>query len=284
MGPLESRVVERRLLRSIVLTVVVLVGMPTVAPQGTQATSRFRITLPKDDAELLIEGKTIADTGTSREVRWPPLESGRTFVFTFTARWRPNGYTVITRNKRVEFKAGDDVAVDLSRGDPNDRATIRYVPTPGDVVAAMIELAGIKEDDVVFEPGTGDGRIVIAAVRAGAKEGVGIDIDPDRVAEARANVREAKLEHTIDIRLGDALDVKDLSRASVVFLYMGEEFDLLMRPLLWKQLKVGARVVSHQFTMGDWKPDKTVYVSDYVDDAYQLHLWTITEEIKKNVR
>ena len=94
-------------------------------------------------------------------------------------------------------------------------------------------------------------------MRAGASKGVGIDIDAERVADANTNVRSAQLEDRIEIRLGDALDIKDLSDATVVFLYMGEHFNLLLRPSLWKQLKVGTRVVSHRFTMGDWSPDRT---------------------------
>ena len=105
--------------------------------------------------------------------------------------------------------------------------------------------------------------------KAGARKGVGIDIDPDRVADSRAKVKEAGLEDKIEIRLGDALDIGDLSAATVVFLYMGDHFNLLIRPILWRELKVGARVVSHRFTMGDWKPDKTVAVSSDEGGEYQ---------------
>ena len=147
----------------------------------------------------------------------------------------------------------------------------------------MIKLAGVGPTDVVFEPGCGDARITIAAVKAGARKGVGIDIDPDRVAESRKLVKDAGLENRIEIRQGDALDIRDLSEATVVFLYMGDHFNLLIRPHLWRELKVGARVVSHRFTMGDWKPDRTVSVG--IDDSpeYELHLWTVTEELKRKM-
>jgi uncharacterized protein (TIGR03000 family) len=226
-------------------------------------------------------GEAIAGKGASRSFETAPLEAGSTQRYTFVATWAPNGYTTITRTKTVSFRAGERVAVDLTADDPHDRARIRYVPTPEDITDAMIKLAGVTTEDVVYEPGCGDARITIAAVRAGAKKGVGIDIDPDRVADSRARVKEAGLDNRIDIRLGDALDIKDLSEASVVFLYMGDQFNLLIRPLLWKQLKVGARVVSHRFTMGDWKPDKTVSVDGYDSSEWELHLWTITEEIKR---
>jgi hypothetical protein len=101
------------------------------------------------------------------------------------------------------------------------------------------------------------------------------------VTEAKANVKAAGLADKIDIRLGDALDIKDFSDATVVMMYMGDEFNALIRPVLWKQLKVGTRVVSHRFTMGDWKPDRTVTVKGEDGDEYLLHLWTITEDAKK---
>jgi uncharacterized protein (TIGR03000 family) len=230
---------------------------------------------------LLFENELTQTTGTDREWETPPLDPGRIYEYTFLARWRPNNYTVMTRKKTVRFKAGDAVVVDLIRDDPNDRAEIRYVPTPDFIVAEMIKLAGITSDDVVFEPGCGDARITIAAVKAGARRGVGIDLAVDRVADSRKQVSAAMLQDKIDIRLGDALDIKDLSDATVVFLYMGEEFDLLLRPILWKQLKIGTRIVSHRFVMGDWPPDRTIPVGRPTDDDVSLvHLWTITKEIK----
>lgn len=258
------------------------VAQGSVSSGAPQVKSRFKVSLPQDDTTLLIEGRPIEATGKSREFETPPLEPGKRYEYELTAEWQPNTYTVITRNLTVQFTAGDEVTVDLTTDDPNDRARIRYVPTPDHLVKAMIELAKITKDDVVYEPGCGDARITIAAVRAGASRGVGIDIDRDRVAESKANVRAANLEDQIEIRLGDALDIHDLSNATVVFLYMGDEFDLLIRPILWKQLKVGARVVSHRFTMGHWKPDETIDMT--LDDGPEyLHLWTITNEVKERI-
>lgn len=250
---------------------------PVVAT--TQVQSRFNVTVPTDGAELLVEGTDTNTTGRSRVLESGLLEPGKLYEYTFTAKWRPNAYTAIIRNKTVRFTAGEEVTVDLTTDDSNDRAEIRYVPTPDFVAMAMVGLANVTPDDVVYEPGCGDARITIAAVRAGAKKGVGIDIAAERVAESRANVTAAGLDDRVEIRLGDALDIKDLSDATVVFLYMGNEFNMLIRPILWAQLKVGARVVSHGFTMGDWRPDTTVNTGD--DENYELHLWIITEEIKK---
>jgi precorrin-6B methylase 2 len=175
------------------------------------------------------------------------------------------------------------MSVDLTVSDPTDRVRVIYVPTPADIAEEMIRLAGVTANDVVYEPGCGDARITIAAVKAGAKRGVGIDIDPERVTESRAGVAAAGLADKIDIRLGDALDIPDLPEATVVFLYMGDHFNLLIRPNLWKQLNVGARVVSHRFLMGDWKPDRTVTVNSAEGGEYELHLWTVTAELKRKL-
>ncbi len=248
---------------------------------ATQITSRITVTVPHDATALVVDGQPIQGAGTFRTFDTPPLEAGTTYRYTFTATWQPNTYTTITRSKTVSFRAGDGVAVDLTIDDPNDRARVQYVPTPSDIADEMVKLAGVNAEDVVFEPGCGDARITIAAVKGGAMRGVGIDIDPERVADSRARVNEAGLADKIEIRLGDALDIPDLSAATVVFLYMGDHFNLLLRPILWRELEVGARVVSHRFAMGDWKPDKTVSVSSLEGGEYELHLWTVTEELKR---
>jgi hypothetical protein len=108
-----------------------------------------------------------------------------------------------------------------------------------------------------------------------------VDIDPTLAEISYARVKAAGLEDKIEIYWGNALDI-DMSEATVVFLFMGEGFNRVIRPMLWKQLPVGARVVSNDFAMGDWEPDKTVRV-DTPDRTYVLYLWTITPEIKERV-
>jgi uncharacterized protein (TIGR03000 family) len=244
-------------------------------------TSRVLVTVPADDAELAVDGDAIAGAGPSREFETRPLETG-THSLTFTVTWEPNTYTKMTRSKTVAFRAGETVRVDLSVDDPADRVRVIYVPTPADVSAAMVDLAAVGSRDVVYEPGCGDARITIAAIRAGAPRGICVDIDPARALESKANVDSAGFAGRIDVREGDALDVKDLSDVSVVFLYMGDHFNLLIRPVLWRELKVGSRIVSHRFTMGDWQPDRTITVTSDDGLTYDLHLWTITEEIKRS--
>lgn len=258
---------------------------PLVAqPPAATTKSKLVITVPEPDSELYIEGRPTKTTGVHREFETPNLEAGKTYEYDFKVSWRPNNYTVLTRTRSVQFQAGESITVDLTKDVGTEKAVIRYVPTPNDIVEKMVELAKLKKDDVTFELGCGDARISVAAVKAGAKKAVGIDLDPERIEEAKATVKAAGVADKVEIRKGDALDVQDLSDASVVFLYMGDEFNALVRPTLWKQLKPGSRVVSHRFTMGDWKPDQTLKVTGEDGDQYELHIWTVTDEVKKKVK
>ena len=243
------------------------------------AKSKLKITVPQDDAKLMIEGKETKPTGPTREFETPELEVGKLYEYTFVVTWDPNNYTKMTRTKSVEFKGGEDVVADLSKADPKtDKAVIRWVPTPDDIVTEMIKLGGVKKDDVVYEPGPGDARVLIASVKAGAKKAVGIEIDPKKADESKEAVKKAKLEKEITIIEGDALKDRDYSEATVVMLYMGNEFNSLLRPVLEKQLKPGTRIVSHRFIIGDWAPDKTIKVTGADGDEYTLHLWTVKEK------
>src|SRR5207245_485471 len=191
-----------------------------------------------------------------------------------------NNYTTITRTRKVSVMAGQEVDADLRQADDKqpDKIVIRYVPTPKEVVEAMLKLAEVGKDDVVYDLGCGDGRIVITAVeKFGAQRGVGVDIDPQRIRESKDNARAHQVADRVEFRQGDVLDIKDLSSASVVTLYMSDDLNLRLRPILQKTLKPGARVVSHRFTMGDWKPLKTITVTDRDGEKYRLHLWKIGE-------
>jgi uncharacterized protein (TIGR03000 family) len=252
---------------------------PQALPQGlAERRLAVVVTLPAEDAQLAVNGETVAGQGSSRELDMPL--DGDSDEVTFTATWMPNTYTTMTRSKTVSVRTGEALRVDLSVEAPGDRVRVIYVPTPIDVAEAMVELASVGPDDVVYEPGCGDARITIAAIRKGARRGICVDIDGERARESGANVAAAGLSNRIDVREGDALDVKDLSDVSVVLLYMGDHFNMLIRPVLWRELKVGSRIVSHRFGMGDWPPDKTITVGD---GTYELHLWTITDEIKRRI-
>ena len=254
------------------------------APTGTTTSplpAHVTVLVPTPTTELRVQNEVLSSpTGTSRTIETRPLEAGRDYDYTFVAEWTPSNYEVMTRTQTVRVHRGDTVVVDLTHASSTDRMRIRYVATPDEVVAMMVDLAGVTSSDVVFEPGCGDARITIAAVQAGARRGVGIDIDAALVARAQQTVRMKGLQDTVDIRLGDALDIKDLSEATVVFLYMSDEFDVRLRPILWRDLKVGTRIVSHRFTMGDWMPDRTINVLLGDGFPFTLHLWTITPEVK----
>ena len=242
--------------------------------------TKIKVKLPQDDAELLIEDKVTKPTGETREFETPEIDAGKLYEYKFTATWRPNNYTTLTRTKTMEFKGGDDLNVDLTKADVKnpDKAVVRWVPTPDDVVAEMVKMAKITKEDIVYEPGVGDARMLIAAVKAGAKKGVGIELDAKKAAEATENVKKAGLADQIKIIEGDALKDRDYSEATVVFLYMGNEFNNLLRPILEKQLKPGTRIVSHRFVLGDWKPDETKKVTGLDGDEYLLHIWTVKKK------
>jgi cyclopropane fatty-acyl-phospholipid synthase-like methyltransferase len=155
-----------------------------------------------------------------------------------------------------------------------------YVPTPDDVVDRMLVLAGTTRNDVVYDLGCGDGRIVIAAARTYGARGVGIDIDPRRVEESRANAKAAGVSHLVDFRLEDALTA-DVSAATIVTLYMLASGNARLRPVLTRQLRPGARIVSHAFSMGTtWPADKIDQFTSARGDEVTLYLWKADGKIR----
>jgi len=147
-----------------------------------------------------------------------------------------------------------------------------YVPTPEDVVERMLTLADVKKGDVVYDLGCGDGRIPIAAAKRGAR-GVGVDIDPVRIKESHENAKKAGVTDRVEFRLQDAMTV-DVSPATVVTLYLLSSSNAKLRPLLTKQLKPGARIVSHAFSMGPtWPADKVDTFTSARGDEVTLYLW-----------
>ena len=155
---------------------------------------------------------------------------------------------------------------------------VPYVPTAPEVVDKMLQMAKVGKQDLVYDLGCGDGRIVIAAAKKYGARGVGVDLDPKRIEEAESNLREAGPEVAKQVRFitGDLFQV-DISKATVVTLYLLPEINLMVRPKLWKELAVGTRIVSHDYHMGDdWPPEQTVQVGGKV-----VYSWTIKPEHKK---
>ena len=153
-----------------------------------------------------------------------------------------------------------------------------YVPTPQEVVDRMLRLGEVGKGDVVYDLGCGDGRIPIAAAKLGAR-GVGVDIDPQRIAEANANAKKEGVTDRVTFLLQDAL-ATDVSDATVVTLYLLSASNLKLRPILTKQLKPGARIVSHAFSMGDWQADKLDTFTDSAGSVRTLYLWKTDGKIR----
>jgi ribosomal protein L11 methylase PrmA len=151
------------------------------------------------------------------------------------------------------------------------------VPTTEEAVDAMLKLAEVKKGDVVYDLGCGDGRIVIAAAKNYGARGVGIDIDPQRIAEANANAKRAGVEKLVRFEENDLFKA-DFKEATVVTLFLLSSVNLRLKPKLMAELKPGTRVVSNTFDMGDWKPEKEYTVPNTDDDSFlshRLYLWTI---------
>jgi SAM-dependent methyltransferase len=170
--------------------------------------------------------------------------------------------------------AGGSCAQQPAAGPPPLRPPdVRYESTPPDVVQVMLRVANVKPGDVVYDLGCGDGRIVIAAVRQFDARGVCVDIDPQRITESRQNARTAGVADRIHF-LNQDLFVTDLRDATVVMLFLSPELNLKLRPNLLRELKPGARIVSHWHDMGDWKPQQSVRVQSGGWER-PVYLWTI---------
>lgn len=177
---------------------------------------------------------------------------------------------------------GTSGSVQLAQAQQSDyesKKIVPFVPTPQDVVERMLELVQVKKGDVVYDLGSGDGRIVITAAKKYGVKAVGFEIDPDLLRQSRENIRKEGVGQMAEIRDQDILTV-DLSPASVVTMYLLPEVNLRLRPNVWRQLKPGSRVVSHDFDMGDWKAQKTESIKDKSGWDHTLYLWTVSEKDK----
>jgi len=144
-----------------------------------------------------------------------------------------------------------------------------FVPTDYQVVIAMLKLAEVTSKDIVYDLGCGDGRFVVTAARQFGARGVGIDIDPERIKEARELSKRTGADDKVRFIEGD-LFAADISEATVVTLYLLTRLNLKLRPKLMKELKPGTRIVSHAFDMGDWTPEKTESIG-----SSSIYLWRV---------
>lgn len=186
------------------------------------------------------------------------------FFCVLAAGWHP----AYAKDASLAPQRGADATVVAQAQVAPRTPDIFYVPTPQEVVDAMLKLAKVTQNDVVYDLGCGDGRIVVTAAQMGAR-GVGIDIDPQRVDEANANVTAAGVNSRVRILQGDLFEA-DIREATVVTLYLLSTLNQKLRPKLLADLKPGTRIVSHAFDMGDWKPEQTMKVG-----GTTIYLWRV---------
>jgi SAM-dependent methyltransferase len=179
--------------------------------------------------------------------------------------------------------AGAALALLASAGAAQDTAASRtpdvhYVPTPHHVVEAMLRLTAVKPGDVVYDLGSGDGRIPIAAAKRFGARGVGIDIDPARIEEANANAKSQGVSDRVRFLRQDLFQT-DFSSATVVTLYLLPSLNVKLRPMLFRVLKPGTRIASHAFDMGDWQPDAKLEI-----EGNNAFFWTIPVDVRGDWR
>ena len=271
-------------------TAVFLLGLACATAAQEKKAATIKIMVPESsfkDTVLKIDGKEVKVPDASKPVVFttPALEAGKEYTFQIEALVEPNNYTKITRPREVKVKAGDEVTVDLTKEDKKlDKIVVRWVPTPDDIADKMCEMAKVTKDDVIFDPGCGDAVMLIRPVKKlGAKKGYGIDIDEKMVKVAQEKAKTEGVADKVVIKKGDILNEKDMAdaaEATVVLVYIGDDLGARMSPVLQKLLKPGARVVSHRFLLGDWKPDKTEKVTGSDGDEYTLHLWVVKDKKK----
>jgi SAM-dependent methyltransferase len=178
-------------------------------------------------------------------------------------------------------------------GAQQKRPDVPYVPTPEKVIAEMLRLADVGKDDVIYDLGCGDGRIVICAVKELGCRGVGIDISPQRIEESRENAIKAGVAKRVEFILMDLFEA-DINQSTVVTLYLLSSVNLKLRPKLFRELKPGTRVVSHDFGMAEWKPDESAIIEEKFDryipfdnsrlaenfwDKHNVYLWIIPANV-----
>ena len=178
-----------------------------------------------------------------------------------------------TSNDEIFMLSPVEQQTDIGERTPD----VVYVPTPPKVVDAMLKAAGVGPDDVLYDLGSGDGRIPVTAAKRWGTRGVGIDIDPQRIREANRNAQQAGVTDKVRFIEGDLFEA-DLSEATVITLYLLPNLNLRLRPTLL-ELEPGTRIVSHAFDMGDWKPEQTIDV-----DGATVYRWTVPETVPAHLR
>jgi len=300
------------LLAALLLAAAPLAGQDAKSDKKPETKPATLVVKAPSDAEIYIDDEKMTFSGNEKSYTTPPLAVGKKYYYMVKSFREPNNYTKITRVRKAFVKAGETTTIDLTGpSDPKqpDDIKIRYVPTPQSVGEKMLEIAKCGKNDVVFDIGCGDGRMVATGVKQfGAKRGVGVDIDPDRIKDCQETLKtmgfsDIKTEKddkglktvtgsvktgTVEFRRGDALKIPDLEDATVICLYLGDDLMELLKPIFLARLKPGTRVVSHRFKWKGWAPDKTITHKDKniwgEDDEFELHFWTIPEKGKLKLK
>ncbi len=264
---------------ALVVALLLLAAVPTLGQDkdkdkaaDKEAPANLIVQVPDALARLEVDGESTRQTGTTRRFVSPPLKPGVRYHYLFQVWFWESG-KMIVRKRTVPVRAGETTTVDLRKPAEGDvTPDVIYVPTPQAVVDKMLQMAAVKKDDVVYDLGCGDGRIVVTAAKKYGCKAVGFDIDPDRIKEARENVRKAGVGDLVTIKQEDIFK-QDLSKASVVTLYLLPELNVRLIPQLEK-LKPGSRIVSHDFPTKGIKPKQTVNIDSAEDGReHTIYLW-----------
>jgi uncharacterized protein (TIGR03000 family) len=275
---------------------LLLAATPLCAQESGQR-AILTVRLPAD-ARLLVDGQETKQTGPMRRFTSPPLTPGKSYSYTFQWTFRKDSKT-FKGEKKVRVRAGEDKEVDLTKenveetsaakgserpkstkdetGDKKEKTKepdldVPFVPTPQDVVDTMLKVAAITDKDVVYDLGCGDGRIVATAAKEYGCKAVGFDLDPKKVKEARETVKAKGVEKLVTIEEKDLFKV-DLKPATVVTLYLLPDVNVKLLPQL-EQLKPGARIVSHDFTIEGVKPAQKLSKTSKEDGKkHTIYVW-----------
>jgi SAM-dependent methyltransferase len=174
----------------------------------------------------------------------------------------------------VSLSSQRAVSQAFSDGQEKIKLDVPYEPSSEEVVRAMLEIAKVDKNDLVYDLGCGDGRIVIAAAQKAGARGVGVDLDPERIKESLENARKANVTDRVQFFQQDLFQT-EIGKATVVMLYLWPEVNLKLRPKLFRELKPGTRIVSHGHDMGSWEPDQTITASD----GHKVHFWVVPENV-----
>jgi ribosomal protein L11 methylase PrmA len=183
--------------------------------------------------------------------------------------------TLIALTAALLLAAPTTLLAQAQKKAPSRSPDVIFVPTPQEVVEDMLRLANVRKGDVLYDLGSGDGRIAITAAKKYGIKATGIDIDPDRIREAQGNAKKAGVADRVQFKQEDLFQA-DFKDATVVTLYLLPDLNVKLRPKLWNELKPGTRIVSHQFEMGKWKPEKTLE-----SNGRTIYFWTVPEKNKR---